>query len=217
MGRQPHASGSTDEMANQHLTKRPPVRRAAGLRRTGAGREALRARNERLAQWRQALHSAPSLQERLRLLVSFGLDDRDLVKALRQSGVTERSVRRWRTETEPRRPGERWDAVDDVCALLDFFLRDGTYDEQGILAWLRSRHAALRYERPIDAIGAGRFVEVRAIAQDDLGMTVATREEQLLPLTADEDGATRRGSRRGAAGDGALGAEQISGNPAHSS
>jgi hypothetical protein len=213
LARQANPKINAKEVAKQRRTKPPPGRRDLRLRDPGRGREALRARNDRLARWRRELQGTSTLQERLQLLVSFGLDDRDLVKALRRTGVTERSVRRWRTEAEPTRPGERWDAVDDVCALLDRFLRDGSYDEKGILAWLRSRHVALGYVRPIDAIGAGRFEEVQAVAEDDLGMTVATREEQLLPLAVHEGGT----ARRSAAGDGSMGAEPLSGNPAHSS
>jgi len=114
--------------------------------------------------WRDA----STLQQRLRVLHAFGLDDCDFVSALGEAGATMRSVRRWRTEVAPMRPGRQWQAIDDVGALVRVLLGSGVYDAAGALAWVRSRHDDLGQERPLDLLGSGRFADVRAAALSDI-------------------------------------------------
>ena len=61
----------------------------------------------------------------------------------------------------------RWGPVDDLCAIIGFLLPMAhTSSEEGVLAWLRSRHPELAQRRPLDALGAGDFVCVRSRRAD---------------------------------------------------
>lgn len=121
----------------------------------------------RLAEWQARFVAARGLGERLRLLVAFGLSDHDIAKTIPNAG--ERTVRRWRTDGPPTtRAAQRWEPIDDLCATVGYLLAYATYDEERIVAWLRSRNAVLDHQRPLDVLGEGRFEDVRAAAELDV-------------------------------------------------
>lgn len=105
-----------------------------------------------------------TLQSCLKDLAARGLTDAVIARGLARHGVSERTVRRWRTERAPLQPGGRWDAIDDVRAVADCLLAC-LPDDESVVAWLRTRNVELGWERPIEALGAGRFDEVLALAQ----------------------------------------------------
>lgn len=121
-------------------------------------------RDARIAEWRSRLLGAVRIEDRLRLLREIGLTDEDIARALPKGNA--RSVRRWRTEgvARVRMPG-RWEPIDDLCVIVGFLLADGTYDEDGVVAWLRSRQIELDHARPLEALGAGAFVAVHEAAE----------------------------------------------------
>ncbi|HKG04345.1 MAG TPA: hypothetical protein VKB03_14305 [Conexibacter sp.] len=174
-----------DDIYNQeHVAEQEPTqeeRRAEGGGEQGRapGKDVtpeLKARLMRLAEWQERFVAARGLGERLRLLVSFGLSDHDIAKAVPGAGA--RSVRRWRTEGPPTtRAAQRWEPIDDLCATVGFLLANATYDEEGIVAWLRSRNAALDHQRPLDVLGGGQFEAVRAAAERDVEQVAASDEE----------------------------------------
>lgn len=126
------------------------------------------ARVTRIAEWRARLLGAVRLEERLQLLAQLGLSDSEVARSIPEGNA--RSVRRWRSEGVARgRLAGRWGPVDDLCAIIGFLLSDGTYDEEGVLAWLRSRHPELAQRRPLDALGAGDFSSVFEAAEQTLG------------------------------------------------
>lgn len=140
----------------------------------------LRAQLKRLAEWQERFVTARGLAERLRLLVAFGLSDHDIAKTVPDAGA--RSVRRWRTEGAPTtRAAQRWEPIDDLCATVGYMLANATYDEEGIVSWLRSRNAGLDHQRPLDVLGEGRFEDVRAAAERDVEL-VAVADEELFSL-----------------------------------
>lgn len=142
--------------------------------------EQVRKRLERLAAWRARFLRATTIDQRLRLLIEFGFTDYDIAKAIPNAKA--RSVRRWRTERPPlTRQTERWDPVDDLCALVCFVLSDGTYDEEGVIAWMRSRQPELDNERPLDVLRTGDFDAVRAAAEQAL-LSVRVDPAELVPL-----------------------------------
>jgi hypothetical protein len=150
----------------------------------------LQARLERLAEWQQRFVAARGLSERLRLLVAFGLSDHDIAKAVPNAGA--RSVRRWRTEGPPTtRAAQRWEPIDDLWATVGYLLANATYDEEGIVAWLRSRNAGLDDQRPLDVLGEGRFEDVRAAAERDVEL-VAVSDEELFSLPRRAPAGNRR-------------------------
>jgi hypothetical protein len=156
-----------------------PRRRPAAPQRPTAT-DAVQRRTDRLTQWRKRFLGAHRLDERLRLLVAFGLTDHDIAKVV--TDVTPRSIRRWRTEGPPRtRIAERWEPIDDLCAVVGYFLADGTYDEEGIVAWLRSRQEQLGNERPLDVMSDCGFGAVRGAMEHELVSAVA-EEDELVPL-----------------------------------
>ena len=116
------------------------------------------ARADRIADWRARLLRAVRLQERLQLLNQLGLTDAEIARAIPDGKA--RSVRRWRLEGVARgRLAGRWGPIDDLCSIIGFLLSDGTYDEEAVVAWLRSRRPELGHIRPLDALGAGRFTD----------------------------------------------------------
>jgi hypothetical protein len=164
----------------EHVAEREPTQEE---RREGTGESQgsaqganvspeLRARLKRLAEWQERFVAARGLAERLRLLVAFGLSDHDIAKAVPDAGA--RSVRRWRTDGAPRtRTAQRWEPIDDLCATVGYLLANATYDEEGIVSWLRSRNAGLDHHRPLDVLGEGRFEDVRAAAERDVEQATA--------------------------------------------
>jgi len=151
---------------------------------------ALRARLKRLAEWQERFVAARGLGERLRLLVAFGLSDHDIAKAVPNAGA--RSVRRWRTDGPPTtRAAQRWEPIDDLCATVGYLLANATYDEEGIVSWLRSRNAGLDHQRPLDVLGEGRFEDVRAAAERDVEL-VAVADEELFSLPQKAPAGDRR-------------------------
>jgi hypothetical protein len=157
------------------------LRRTDGRARAASERsDEAQARAERFTGWRRRFLTARRLDERLRLLAAFGLHDDDVVKVVRTAKV--RSIRRWRTERPPAtRLAERWEPIDDLCAVIGYFLADETYDEEGIVAWLRSRQGQLDYQRPLDVLGAGDFDAVRAAVEYELDL-IDAREQELIPV-----------------------------------
>jgi hypothetical protein len=141
----------------------------------------LRKRFERLQQWQRRFLSAEQLDERLQLLVDFGLTDQDIAKAV--PNAQPRSIRRWRTEKPPlTRLAERWEPVDDLCTIIRYLLSDGSYDEQGVVAWLRSRQPELSNERPLDVLRRGDFdAATAAAAQRLVSVRVDDHEQIAMP------------------------------------
>jgi Protein of unknown function (DUF2384) len=136
-------------------------------------------RLNRLDDWRRRFLTARRLDERLRLLSAFGITDRD-VAAVFPDNATPRTIRRWRTERVPEtRLAERWAPVDDLCAIIGFFLADGSYDEASIISWLRSRQPELGTKRPLDMIREDAFDEVLEAAESALSSTTADESETL--------------------------------------
>jgi hypothetical protein len=182
----------------EHVARREPTRQE---RREEAGEQQgralgnevtpeLRARLKRLAEWQERFVAARGLGERLRLLVAFGLSDHDIAKAVPDAGA--RSVRRWRTDGPPTtRAAQRWEPIDDLCATVGYLLANATYDEEGIVSWLRSRNAALDHQRPLDVLGEGRFEDVRAAAERDVEL-VAVSDEELFSLPQKAPAGDRR-------------------------
>jgi hypothetical protein len=101
-------------------------------------------------------------------------------------------VRRWRTDGAPRtRTAQRWEPIDDLCATVGYLLANATYDEEGIVSWLRSRNAGLDHHRPLDVLGEGRFEDVRAAAERDVEL-VAVADEELFSLSQRAPAGDRR-------------------------
>lgn len=117
--------------------------------------------------WQQRLLAAVRPQDLLEALIDLGLQDRDLVRACSRSSLSTRTLRRWRREGFPEsKADERWEALDDLRAIIGFMLAEGTYDdEEGIVSWLRSRQPDLNLQRPLDVLGEGRFDEVLRSAE----------------------------------------------------
>jgi hypothetical protein len=123
----------------------------------------------RLNEWRRRLLAATRVQPLLAMLNDFGMTDEDVVAAL-PGNVSLRTVRRWRTESAPTtNVTARWQQLDDLRTIVGFLLSDGTLDEDGIVAWLRSRQRSLRLRRPLDLLGEGRFEDVLEAAERALG------------------------------------------------
>jgi hypothetical protein len=159
--------------------------------------EALPEQGVRLAEWRRLFLAALRFDERLKLLVDFGLTDHDIATAIPNTKT--RSVRRWRAEGAPsKRPGDRWAPIDDLCAIIGFFLADGSFDEESIVSWLRSRQMELGNRRPLEVIEEGDFDAVLAAAENSLRTSAATDEELLsLPRRADSHRIPARQRRSG--------------------
>jgi hypothetical protein len=139
-------------------------------------------RAARIANWRRRLLGAVRLQERLQLLHELGLTDAEIARAIPDGKA--RSVRRWRLEGVARaRLAARWEPIDDLCAIVGFLLSDGTYDEAGVLAWLRSRHPELDQNRPLDVLGAGNFEAVFETAEKTLAPTEVESPTSEGPLS----------------------------------
>lgn len=166
----PRGKGSGDA-ANNETT----MTASAGTQESVPLSAELEERLQRLDGWRRRFLMAVRLKDRLSLLVAFGLTDYDIAKAV--PGVAARSVRRWRTEGPPvSKTVARWEAVDDLCSLIGLLIADGTYDEEGIVAWLRSRQPELGNQRPLNVLGSGDFDAV-----------LATVERGLVPAAVDGD------------------------------
>ena len=126
--------------------------------------------------WLARFGGAVRFGDRLRLLAEFGLSDADIAKAT--PGAAVRSIRRWRTQGAPvTKASERWEPIDDLCAVISFFLADGSYDEDAIVSWLRSRQRVLENRRPLDVLGEGLFSAVLDGAEQTVGLQgVAERD-----------------------------------------
>jgi hypothetical protein len=130
-------------------------------------------------QWLALLGTAVRLRDRLRLLVDFGLTDRDIAKAT--PGAAPRSIRRWRTEGPPStKVSERWEPVDDLCSIIGLFLADGSYDRESIVAWLRSRHPVLDSRRPLEVLGDGDFSAVLLAAERTLSLGGVAEDDSIF-------------------------------------
>jgi len=140
----------------------PPEDKPRGTRHNA---DTYEARAVRIADWQARVLRAVRLQERLLLLHELGLTDAEIARAIPDGKA--RSVRRWRLEGVAReRQAGRWEPIDDLGSLIGFLLSDGTYDEEAVVAWLRSRRPELGHVRPLDALGAGRFTDVFHAAED---------------------------------------------------
>jgi len=117
-----------------------------------------------LNEWRRKLLAAVRIQQLLEVLSDLGFNERDFLKVM--PGLSARSLRRWRREGPPAsKAAVRWENVDDFRSIVGFFLADGTYDEDGIVAWCRSRQKDLGLERPLDVLGQSRFEDVLKAAE----------------------------------------------------
>ena len=170
-----------------------PAPEARGLDGVSGGKRWEAAASERLEQWRQRLLAAVRLEQRLALLHELGLTDAEVARAVGPDAKA-RSIRRWRvTGVAPSRVAERWEPIDNLCAIVGFFLADGTYDEEGIVAWLRSRHESLGYEHPLERLGTGDFAAVLAAAESTLRPAVSQQP-------AGKPGPIAKAARRAKAG-----------------
>lgn len=76
------------------------------------------------------------------------------------AGVSARAVRAWA------RSGIRPERYDRLAALRDVVLvLSDSLSERGVGQWMHARNRLLGGERPIEALSAGRFDEVRSAAQ----------------------------------------------------
>ena len=149
-------------------------------------------RAERIAAWRMRLLGAVRLEERLQLLSDLGLTDGEIARAIPDGKA--RSVRRWRLEGVARgRLASRWAPIDDLCAIVGFLLSDGTYDEEGVVAWLRSRRPELNQSRALDALGEGRFPEVFEAAEHTVGPGSGRSGDAAVGPLSDPTTQTERG------------------------
>jgi hypothetical protein len=76
---------------------------------------------------------------------------------------------------------ERWEPVDDLCAIISYFLADGSYDQESIVSWLRSRQLELDNQRPLDTLSGGDFHVVLQAAERTLTGSSA-EEDEVIPL-----------------------------------
>jgi hypothetical protein len=140
----------------------------------------LEQRLQRLSEWRTRLLAAVRPHDLLLLMHEFGLDDSDVAAAVPQVG--ERTVRRWRSEGTPTsKASARWRQLDDLRSIVGFLLAEGSYDEEGIVAWLRSRREGLGWERPLDALAAQRFSEVLAEAEASVASLPRPEDDVVAP------------------------------------
>ena len=96
----------------------------------------------------------------LRRLKSQGFSEDELVRA---TGASARSMRRWISEgVDPARGGYE-DRIDDLRAINEILVT--AYSADLARSWLKARNRLLDYERPIDVLAAGRFDDVREVAE----------------------------------------------------
>jgi hypothetical protein len=140
----------------------------------------LEQRLERLSDWRTRLLAAVRAHDLLLLLHDFGFDDGDVAAAVPE--VSERTVRRWRTEGPPTsKAAVRWRQLDDLRSIVGFLLAEGSYDEEGIVAWMRSRREGLGWDRPLDALGDQRFSEVLSEAERSVASRPRPEDDVVAP------------------------------------
>jgi hypothetical protein len=89
-----------------------------------------------------------------------------------------------------RKPAARWRPVDNVCSVIGFLMRDGTFNEDAAVAWLRSRHQQLARRTPLDVLADDDFDAVVAAAEDSLG-TIANSAARPRPQPAAVPAGTR--------------------------
>jgi hypothetical protein len=140
----------------------------------------LERRLSRLSDWRTRLLAAVRPHDLLLLLNEFGFEDGDIAAAV--PGIGERTVRRWRADGLPAsKAGVRWRHLDDLRSIVGFLLAEGSYDEEGIVAWMRSRRAGLAWERPLDALAAQRFADVLSEAEDSVASLPRPEDDVVGP------------------------------------
>lgn len=150
-----HTSDTTGETVAHHAHQEVRPRSLSDARMT------------RLIEWQRRLLSAVRPKELLELFFEFGIRDTDISRVV--PDVSRRSIRRWRTEGAPHaKATERWEQLDDLRSIVGYLLADGTLDEEGIIAWLRSRQPDLGMRRPLDALGKGDFEKVLEAAERGL-------------------------------------------------
>lgn len=138
------------------------------------------ARAERIAGWLHRFQTTLDFRKTLELLHSFGFSDAEIAVAL---DATDRSVRRWRSEPySPTRPHpvKPRECLDDLRALVSFFLADGTLDEWDIVSWLLSRRRELDFKRPIELVAVGKFELVLKVAEQFLANVPVTSAVELV-------------------------------------
>jgi hypothetical protein len=95
---------------------------------------------------------------------------------------------------------ERWAAIDDLYYTVSYFLADGSFDEDAIIAWLRSRQPELLDRRPLEVLRNGDFEAVRDAAESVLSTgrcqpedlaELPTREAELPTREAHDDSPAR--------------------------
>jgi len=153
----------------------------------------------RLLGWQERLLAAVQARDLLSLLNDFGFTDRELIRSANGEAISARTLRRWRLEGFPdSKADERWEQLDDLRAIIGFMLADGTYDEAGILAWLRSRQPDLELRRPLDVLGEGRFGDVLRSVERTLGPTPARDRIGAIRNGVGESSERRRSTHRSA-------------------
>jgi len=143
----------------------------------------LDARRQRLVGWQRRFLASTSTGQLLEVFKEFGIRDEQMLMVL--PGVSSRTLRRWRsagdTEPDTAMAASRWEELDNLRSIVCYLLADGSYDEAGITAWLRSRQPELGLRRPLDVLGEGDFEEVLKAAESALASSPATEGDLLAP------------------------------------
>lgn len=95
--------------------------------------------------------------EIVRALRPYGLTQADVGTVV---GVSDRAVRSWSHSAI--RP-ERYDRLTELRDVI--LLLSDSLSPKGVGQWMHARNRLLGGERPIEALSAGRFDEVRSAAQ----------------------------------------------------
>ena len=103
------------------------------------------------------LERAVEAPEIVRALRGYGVTQAEVGSV---AGVSDRAVRGWAKSAV--RP-ERYDRLAELRDLV--VLLSDSLTARGVGQWLHARNRLLGGERPLDALTAGRFIEVRAAAQ----------------------------------------------------
>lgn len=68
------------------------------------------------------------------------------------ASVNPRSITRWAKHGREIRSRAASDRLNDLFAVTRFLMQDGTYDQNGIVGWARSRNHHLGFDRPLDRL-----------------------------------------------------------------
>lgn len=143
----------------------------------------LEARRRRLVGWQHRFLASTRVSELLDAFKDFGIRDEQVLVVLPE--VSSRTLRRWRSTggdgPDTAMASSHWEELDNLRSIVCYLLADGSYDEAGITAWLRSRQPELGLRRPLDVLGEGDFEEVLKAAESALASSPATEGDLLAP------------------------------------